>query len=518
MPAVPFSDAQPPLILALDLGSSSLRAVLFDAQARLIEGHIASQPHAFRTATDGAAEDDANAVFEGVVHMIDGILNQIGRRSGEVGGVALDTYVTNVLGVGDDGLPVTPVYTYADTRAAAEAAQLRRQFSEAEVLDRTGCLLRASYLPARFAWLRRARPDELRRARRWIGLGAYIFDRLLGQAVLSVSAAAWTGLLNRRSLEWDTRWLDALGLAADQLPRVVDAGQAVRGLKPEWAARWPPLRDVPWFPALGDGAAANVGSGCVSPVRLALSLGTTGAMRVTLPGTPETIPAGLWCYRVNRELALLGGATNEGGNVYAWLQQTLQLDMGDEFDRALAALEPDGHGLTALPFLAGERSPGYAGNARAALVGLSRSTRPIDIARAMLEALAYRLALIAGRIVGAIPVGAIPRDSPPRDSPPRDSPSPEIIASGGGLLGHPALMQIFADVLNRPLTASAETQATARGAALIALNALGVIPALDALPAALGETFFPDPARRAIYARAIERQVALYDQLVQPED
>src|SRR3990172_3075714 len=161
MPAVPFSDAQPPLILALDLGSSSLRAVLFDAQARLIEGHIASQPHAFRTATDGAAEDDANAVFEGVVHMIDGILNQIGRRSGEVGGVALDTYVTNVLGVGDDSLPVTPIYTYADTRAAAEAAQLRRQFSEAEVLDRTGCLLRASYLPPRLSWPRRARPHPL---------------------------------------------------------------------------------------------------------------------------------------------------------------------------------------------------------------------------------------------------------------------------------------------------------------------------------------------------------------------
>src|SRR3990172_11560150 len=241
MPAVPLSDAQPPLILALDLGSSSLRAVLFDAQARLIEGLVASQPHTFRTATGGAAEDDANAVFEGVVQMIDGILNQIGRRSVEIGGVALDTYVTNVLGVDDDILPVTPIYTYADTRAADDAAQLRRQFSEVEVLDGTGCLPRASYLPARFAWLRRARPDELRRARRWIGLGEHIFDRLLGQAVLSVSAAAWTGLLNRRSLEWDTRWLNALGLAVDQLPRVMDASQAVGGPKPERAARWPPL-------------------------------------------------------------------------------------------------------------------------------------------------------------------------------------------------------------------------------------------------------------------------------------
>ena len=268
----------------------------------------------------------------------------------------------------------------------------------------------------------------------------------------------------------------------------------------------------------------TVGSGCVSPARLALTLGTTGAMRVTLPGTPETIPLGLWCYRVNRELALLGGATNEGGSVYAWLQETLHLDMGDEpvlshvlsevegeaegFDRALAALAPDGHGLTALPFLSGERSPGYAGNARAALVGLSRSTRPIEIARAMLEAVAYRFALIAERIAGAIPVGAIPGDRP----------SPEIIASGGGLLHHPALMQIFADVLNRPVMASVETQATARGAALIALRALGVIPAFEALPAALGQTFYPDPARHAIYAQAIERQVALYRQLVQPEE
>jgi gluconokinase len=276
---------------------------------------------------------------------------------------------------------------------------------------------------------------------------------------------------------------------------LVDVDAPLHGLAPDFAARWPALRDMPWFPAIGDGAAANVGSGCIGHERMALTIGTSGAVRVIQDDVPH-VPDGLWCYRVDRRRALLGGATSEGGNVYAWMRETLRLGEPDEIERAVGALPPDGHGLTVLPFLAGERSPGWADDAKATIAGLTLSTRPIEILRASLEAVAYRFALIERRICGQ-------GDCPHR-----------LIANGGGLLHSPAWMQIIADVLGRPVVASAEPEATSRGTALVALAALGALGALDAAPAADGTVYQPDQARHERYQAAISRQQGLYDLLV----
>ena len=408
------------------------------------------------------------------------------------------------VGVDADGQPITPVYTYADTRATEDAQRLRQLYDEASVQDRTGCLMRASYLPARFVWLQREQPDLLKRATYWLSLGEFLFDRWFGRSIVSTSLASWSGLLDRRSLQWDTTWFNSLPVSVDQFSPLVDVSEPLRGLMPDWAARWPALRDVPWFPAVGDGAAANIGSGCTSPDQLALTLGTSGALRIALPGAPQVVPGGLWCYRIDRATSLLGGATNEGGNVYTWLRQTLHID-DDRFDEALAALEPDSHGLTALPFIAGERSPGWAGEARAAITSLTIDTQPIEIARAMFEAVAYRFALIAQQIEAA---------QPPKGS----GTAGRLIASGGGLLRHPAWLQIFADVLDRPVTVCAEPEATSRGAALLALRSIGAIESLDELPAELGETYTPDATRHAVYVKAIKRQRTLYDLLVRRDE
>src|SRR5262249_22508837 len=156
-------------------------------------------------------------------------------------------------------------------------------------------------------------------------------------------------LLDRHALTWDAPLLEHLGLTPAQFSPLADVDAPLRGLQHRtYAERWPALRDVPWFPAIGDGAAANVGSGATSQDRMALTVGTTGALRVVRPTVPE-VPAGLWCYRVDRRRALLGGATSEGGNVYAWLRETLNLGAPNAIEQALAAQLPDGHGLTVLP-------------------------------------------------------------------------------------------------------------------------------------------------------------------------
>ncbi|MBI3359761.1 MAG: carbohydrate kinase, partial [Chloroflexi bacterium] len=225
-----------------------------------------------------------------------------------------------------------------------------------------------------------------------------------------------------------------------------------------------------------------------------LTIGTTGAMRVIVADPDVKVPLGLWLYRVDARRSLLGGAFTEGGNLFAWMRSTLRLD-GD-LETQLAAMEPDGHGLTVLPFLAGERSPGWAGSARAAINGLHLSTTPLDILRAGLESIAIRFALVYNLLNEAVPQAR------------------EVIASGGAILASPAWMQMAADALNRPLVASGEAEASSRGVALLALESLGVLRDLRDAPPALGEAYYPDPARHAKYRAAMERQKALYEALV----
>lgn len=239
-----------------------------------------------------------------------------------------------------------------------------------------------------------------------------------------------------------------------------------------------------------------MGSGCAAPDRIAVNAGTSGAMRVVIPGTPERVPEGLWCYRVDRRRSLVGGALSNAGNVYQWLCQTLRLPTAGEIERHLSEAEADGHGLTVLPFLAGERAPGWAGHARAAFTGVGWHTSPLDLLQAGLEAVAYRFALIH-RLLGEV----VEEDA-------------EVIVSGGAMLSSPAWIQILCDVLGRPVIASAEMEATSRGAALLALEALGLLRDAADAPPALGERFTPHLDRHKRYQMAIRRQQALYEKLI----
>jgi gluconokinase len=510
MPPVTPKDAEAPFILTLDAGTSSARALLYDARGRAVEGLVAQERYSIHSGADGAVEDDPDAALERIWRCVDAARAQAGPLATQIRGVAVDTLVSNILAIDAAGGPLTPLITYADTRNDPDAIELRRTLDERAVHQRTGCLLRTSYWPARLAWFRRTQPDIWRSAARWITLGEYLELRLFGRCRAGSSAASWSGLLDRQRIEWDAPLLDVLGVRADQLSPLADASEPLSGLANSFANRWPALRDVPWFPALGDGAAANIGSGCTGPDRLALTVGTTGAMRVVQPEVAQ-VPAGLWCYRVDRRRALLGGATSEGGNVYAWMLDTLRLGQPQAIEQALADLPPDGHGLTVLPFLAGERSPGWAGDVRATISGLGLNTTPIEILRAGLEAVAYRFALIFERLAaGGWRLASQTSDPVSSLQPPASA----IIASGGSLLSSPTWLQIIADTLGYPILASDEPEATSRGAALLALEALGAISSIDDLPATTGALYQPDAANHDIYRAAIDRQRELYRQLI----
>ncbi len=494
----------PPLILTLDIGTSSTRALLFDAQGQALPNYTVQLPNHMHTTADGGATFDWADLCNIIGQVIDQTLQKAGSLVEHIGGVGIDTFVSNVMGLDATGTPTTPLYTYADTRNTADVQAMQTESGShaiAHIHNRTGCLLHSSYLPARFRWLKRTQPDVFAKTARWVSIGEYLFEQFFGPescpCTASYSVASWSGLLNRKSLTWDADWLAYLQMEPACFSPLGDVSHPSQGLHPEWAARWPALQDVPWFPAIGDGAAANIGSGCDQPEQIALTIGTTGAMRVVLENEIAIVPDGLWVYRVDSKRALLGGATTEGGNLYQWLRDSLQLPPITELEPVLAQYGPATHGLVVLPFVAGERAPGWQGDARASLIGFTLNTTPTDIVRAGLESIAYRFALIYERIAPHLPTS-----------------EHQIIASGGGLLSSPTWLQIMADVLGRPILTLREGEATSRGVALLALEALDLIEQPSDLPPETGDMYEPNEANHIRYQAAVTEQVGYYEKLI----
>jgi sugar (pentulose or hexulose) kinase len=197
------SDAEAPLILTLDIGSSSTRAALYDRLARRVAGAEAAAPNAFVTGSEGLVEADPITLLATAAECIDAVLAQAGALAQQIAAVAVDTFVSNILPVDAAGEPLAPLVTYADTRNAEDADALRRDLDERAVHDRTGCLLRTSYWPPRLAWFRRTQPELWRRVARWLTLGELLELHWLGRCRVSLSVASWSGLLDRRTLVWD---------------------------------------------------------------------------------------------------------------------------------------------------------------------------------------------------------------------------------------------------------------------------------------------------------------------------
>jgi gluconokinase len=332
-------------VVALDVGSSSVRAVAYDedGDAEPGDAHLTY------------ADLDADAL----VAACRAVLAQVG--GGDL--LAVSCFWHSLVPVDAHDRPLTPVLTWRDL-AGEDAPPL----DAAAYHRRTGCFLHPAYWPAKIRRLER----EGVRAARYLSFADYLVLRLAGEARTSVSIASGTGLFDPQRCTWDDETLAALGLTPDRLAPISD--EPVAGV----------------LPALGDGACSNLGAGCTDRGRAALMVGTSGAARVVYPAERAVPRPGLFLYRLDRARVCEGGALSDGGNLHAWLLATLRdLDTTALADRPAAA-----HGLTFVPFLGGERSLGWNATRRGSLSGLSFATTPLDIAQAALEGVCYRFAAV----------------------------------------------------------------------------------------------------------------------------
>ncbi len=474
-----------PFIVSLDVGSSSVRALLFNAEGHQMEGFGAQLAYNIRTTPDGGAEVDPEEL---ALHAID-CFNELHRQTHAAGlpiaAVAGSAFWHSFCGVGENGTPTLPILHLLDTRSGDQVARVP------DTHARTGCVPHSSYWPAKLLWLAQNRPDEFRATRRWLSFPEYLFQKLFGRARVSTSMVSGTGLWDQNAGVYDQETLSALPIRREQLTDPLDDPES--NLLPEYRAMWPGFAGARWFPALGDGACNNIGSGCAAAGRAALTVGTTGALRIVVEAPRTEIVPSLWCYRADARRFVIGGALSNGGDVYAWMKRTLALPT--DIETQLESAVPGSHRLTMLPFFSGERTPYWRADLRAAIVGMSANTEAFDILRASLESVALRFREIYDLVVA------------------RGRPPSEVVASGGALLHSPGWTQMMADALGRPVIACTEAEPSARGAAVWALERLGVIQHLDALPASTGAVFLPRPEHAAAYQQLLAEQRHLYDRL-----
>jgi len=444
-------------VLALDIGTSSVRTILFDERGREVENTFAQLPITHRR----QGEIDAERLLDATLSV-----TERARSAGTASTSAISAFWHSLVAVDDELRPLMPVQTWEDIRATPQAKRLATELDPDAVHARTGCALHPSYWPAKLAWLAEERPEVFAQTKWFVSFPDLVFHRLTGVLGISISMASGTGLLDGQGLSWDHELLDAIGVSADRLPPLLEHGEAHAG----------------WFPPVGDGACSNIGAGCVTRDRAALMIGTSGAYRIGYEPDGTPIRSGLFRYYVDERRIVDGGALSDGGNLRTWLLQTLRLD-----ETAVLG-EPDSHGLTFLALFGGERSPGWRGLARGTIDGLTFETTPEQIFQAALESVAYRFAEIVELIPGV----------------------KEIVATGGALRAQPGWTQILADVLGRPLMPSAVRETSARGAAVLALERLGFVA--DEAPT--GEAVGPRGEVTEIYRAARERQRRLYENQV----
>ncbi len=454
------------LVLAIDIGTSSVRSGLFNEKAQLIAGSKASQAYRVHHSLDQAAELDPAVLLRASRKCLRLTKSCLTKRQVPV--VAGSGFWHSLLGLDRNGNPLTPIYTWADARSAPDAARLRDRCDERAIQQRTGCMLRASFWPAKLAWLRRTQPRLLRRVARWASPAEWVFEKIFGFQGCSHSMASATGLYHLARRDWDEELLDFVGLRRGQVGSLGDKAE---------------VKGKTFFPAIGDGAAGNLGSGATRPGLVAINLGTSAAIRAL---TPEEVvlPFGLFRFLIDQRRSLIGGAVSNAGNLRAWALRELRLpNDADMLEKLLRRAGPGAARLTVLPLWLAERAPTWPEGLEGVIAGLTQVTTAADLLAALVASSFHRLADVLHELE-------------------QTAGRAKKLVVSGGILQSPASLQLLADSLGRSLVICQEQEASLRGAAVHAIEQLGGKVA----PAKIRRQIHHRPARTAELREQAARQ------------
>ncbi len=481
-------------IIGADIGTGSCKVVAFDLQAQIITSCDTEYPTLYPQW--GWAEQDPFLIVTSLTGCLAHVAKDLRQLGYDIAAVGLSSVFHSVLAVDKDHQPVTNCLIWADNRSMPQVEEIKKTIDPFLTYSRTGCPLHPMYLPGKLLWLKQHLSGSFQQAAKFLSIKEFVIASFFDQYLVDRSVASATGLYNFQQSSWDQELLDLLGIQPCQLSKIVSPNTVLTGLKKKWEEATGIPVSVPWVIGAGDGVLSTLGTGALEPGVMTAMVGTSGALRVCAP-EPKIDPKGrTWCYHLTDGYWVLGGAINNGGIIYRWVRDNFFNDFNDGYDElnnAAQQVAPGSDGLIFLPYLAGERSPYWNANARGILFGLSLEHQKKHLVRATMEGVAYQMFSVLQALEDLI------------------GQADEIRATGG-FVRSPLWLQIMSDVFGRAITVPPIAEGSARGAALLAMASLDLIPSLQATTAltGAGRTFKPEPTNHAIYQQLFDIYERIY--------
>ncbi|KAA8998381.1 gluconokinase [Paenibacillus spiritus] len=522
------------LYVGLDIGTTSTKVFAYDEQGN-IRGSGQSG-YSLLVPEPGRAEQRPDDIVRAVTEAFRLAKIASGAKAGDIAAVGVSTAMHSLMAVDGDGHPLTPLVTWADNRSAPQIGELKRRGLDQRLYELTGTPVHPMSPLGKLLWWRENQPEMFAKAAKFISIKEYVFHRFFGTYALDISLAAATGLLRVEGDDWCEEALEIAGVGRERLGELMPVTQVLRGMRPEAAERCGLLPETPWIVGGSDGALANIGSGAADYRSTAVTIGTSGAVRRFAP-KPVTDPQGrTFCYAFGQDRWLIGGPTNNGGIALRWFKEqfmppeppagagsgaglpaqdrrqhrgrqrsgpvrtqaapSVSRGSFDELIEQALSVPPGAEGLLFLPYLSGERAPHWDPSARGVFAGAGLHHERRHFARAVLEG----VLLAVDSVTSALAELAGP---------------PERLLASGGFAASPGWTGLLADISGVRIDVPDTYEASARGAAILAMLGMGAITSLDELGGELPilRSHLPDERRRAVYERVKPVFRRLYDRL-----
>ncbi len=404
--------------------------------------------------------------------------------------ISFSSAMHSVIAMDDNDEPLTRAITWADNRSEEWARKIKSEYNAHGIYERTGTPIHPMSPLCKIAWIVNEHPEIAARTKKYIGIKEYIFLRLFGIYVVDHSLASCMGLMKLNTLDWDAEALAVAGITRERLSELVPTTKIFNGCQPNWAARIGIEPDTPFVIGASDGVLSNLGVNAIRKGEIAVTIGTSGAIR-TIIDSPKTDEKGrIFCYCLTESHWVIGGPVNNGGMVLRWIKdefasseietaKRLGLDPYEVLTKIAERVRPGSDGLLFHPYLAGERAPLWNSDVRGSFFGLSMAHNKEHMIRAALEGVIYNLYTVYLALVECM-----------------DGPVTRIQATGGFSKSR-LWRQMMADIFESEVAVPESYESSCLGACILGLYATGKIHSFEAVTGMVGSSHIHAPDEKA---------------------
>lgn len=441
-------------ILGIDIGTGSTKAVALTLTGEALG--VAQSHYPINSPEPGYSEQDPLLIWQAFVKCMQDITTRIGYAPVAV---SFSSAMHSIIPVDEMGMPLSPMITWADSRSEHIAQELRLSAQGPEIYHITGTPIHAMSPLCKLIWLRTYKPELFIPTDKFISIKEFIWFKLFASFEIDYSIASATGLFDILRLDWSTEACALAGISIDKLSIPRNTTYYRDDLNQDTAALLNISPQTSFVIGASDGCCANLGSHTTGPGIAALTIGTSGAVRITSPKPVYNFEGMTFNYLLNQDTFVCGGAVNNGGIAINWLLQNfLQKEKltSADYDQLFASIDTvpaASDGLIFLPYLYGERAPLWDTQTSGAFLNIKPAHTRAHFLKAALEGVCFALYDVLKTVEDA-------------------SVNITQVNISGGFVSSATWTQILADITGKKLVVLQPEDASAVGAIYLAMQVL----------------------------------------------